>query len=94
MPSQQSGLVFKAIVAAILALVVLVAGWTMILNGTVGENGKDIATNTANISNMKDDVREIKLDQREIRTNQTAMRADQRVILDKINEINAKLPSP
>ena len=69
----------RVILAAILGLVVLVAGWVTMLNSTQGENGKDIATNTANINNVKGDIGEIK--------------ADQRRILDKIDRIDAKLPN-
>ena len=80
MPGQQNSVILKAIMAAVMALVVLLAGWTMMLNSTQGEDGKDIATNTADISNVKDDIREIKTDQRRI--------------LDKIDKIDAKLPNP
>jgi len=80
MSSLQNNTTIRVIVATILGLVVLIAGWVMILNSAQAANGRQIATNTANIGNVEDNISEIKIDLRRV--------------LDKIDSIDAKLPGP
>jgi len=80
MSSLQNNTTIRVIVATILGLVVMIAGWVMILNSAQAANGRQIATNTANITNVEGDIGEIKIDLRRV--------------LDKIDSIDAKLPGP
>ena len=56
----------KASVAVIAGLIVIVAGWALWNSRALASSGREIATNTANISNVQEDIKEMKGDVKEL----------------------------